>query len=212
MKMTLSGSLFMMLVSSLILAQSTSQNPETKRTDGTCFPVCDLVKELGAMREKQGAMETRLKESESQIVELKSKETPRVAFTATSGLGRGGAAIGPYNWDTTLVFRRVISNMGNGYNVGTGVFTAPVAGNYYFYISHHAGGEHRASLTLIKNNELIVQTYDHASTADTADNGSNAAVLQLVRGDRVYVRLGANTHVWGGSLITTFSGFLLGKN
>ncbi|XP_034565808.1 complement C1q-like protein 2 [Notolabrus celidotus] len=207
--MTLSGSLFMMLVSSLILAQSTSQNPETGRTDGTLFPVYDLVKELGAMREKQGAMETRLKESESQIVELKSKETTSVAFAATSGGGREGAAIGPFGTDRTLVFRRVLSNLGNGYNSETGVFTAPVAGTYYFFMSHHAGGQHIVSLTLIRNSDAIVQTYDHASTADTADNGSNAAVLQLQQGDLVYVRLDANTHVWGNDLVTTFSGFLL---
>lgn len=65
------------------------------------------------------------------------------------------------------------------------------------------------SLSLIKNNQVVVTAYDHRTSHDGADNGGNAVFLQLQQGDQVYVRLGANTNVWGNDAITTFSGFLV---
>ena len=92
--------------------------------------------------------------------------------------------------------------------VSAGIFSAPVAGLYYFTFFYHAGGEHPSKLFLMKNCETIVMTHDHKSRYDTADNGGNAAFLQLKEGDQVFVRLVANTHVWGSSQ-TNFSGFLV---
>lgn len=64
----------------------------------------------------------------------------------------------------------------------------------------------------MKNNDVIVQTYDHKSTHDTADNGGNAVILQLQQGDQLRVRLDANTHVWGNDFVTTFSSYLLSQD
>ncbi|KAI4808331.1 hypothetical protein KUCAC02_000395 [Chaenocephalus aceratus] len=90
--------------------------------------------------------------------------------------------------DITLIDRTVITNIG-GASPSTGVFVAPVAGVYYFTIFFHAGGKYEALLRLYKNNELVVVTYDHRCTSDSADNGGNA--------------------VWGSDYPTTFSGFLV---
>ncbi|CAJ1085917.1 cerebellin-1-like [Xyrichtys novacula] len=210
--MNFSVLLCLTLSCSLILAQSDIHNPETGKTTekASCFPLCELLKELSAMKEKLGIMETRLTESESQILVMKEKEKNRVAFSAATG--GGNKAIGPFSSATTLIFRKVFTNIGNTYNTDTGVFTAPVNGTYFFTLFHHAGGTHTASLSLIKNNEAVVMTYDHPSTQDTADNGGNAVILQLQQGDHVNVRLDANAHVWGNDVITTFSGFLLSQD
>ncbi|CAK6980192.1 hypothetical protein F7725_004747 [Scomber scombrus] len=180
--------------------------------------ISDLLMKLG---EKLQDMETRLKEtetrlnisenrlrsSENQIMDLRSKERTKVIFSAATS---GSGPIGPFNTATTLIYRTVITNIGGAYSPSTGIFTAPVAGVYYFTFYHHAGGEHRAILNLYNNNQFIVRVYQHLSN-DQANNGGNAVFLQLQRGDQVYVRLGVYSHVWGTGNVTTFSGFLVSQ-
>uniref|UniRef100_A0A4W6DL14 C1q domain-containing protein n=1 Tax=Lates calcarifer TaxID=8187 RepID=A0A4W6DL14_LATCA len=153
-------------------------------------------------------LEARLKACEEKIADLMGKEKTMVAFSA---LAEYGGAHGPFDGDTTLVYNTLIANVGDAYNTSTGVFAAPVAGVYCFILSYHAGGHQIAKLTLTKNGEPIVATSDHKSDADTADNGGNAAVLELKRGDQVYVRLAAGAHVWAGNQHTSFSGFLINQ-
>ncbi|CAJ1085918.1 complement C1q-like protein 4 [Xyrichtys novacula] len=167
----------------------------------------DLLKEFGAMTEKLKAVNARLQDSENQIRDLKNKERTKVVFS--TALGGPDRPLGPFNTDTTLAFKRVFTNIGNAYSAYTGIFTAPVAGVYYFSMFFHAGGGRRAFLYLYKNSEAMLDSSDHASSTDTADNGGNAGFLQLQRGDQVYVRLPANCHVWANERVTTFSGFLV---
>ncbi|CAJ1085915.1 complement C1q-like protein 4 [Xyrichtys novacula] len=163
------------------------------------------------MKEKLGIMETRLTESESQILVMKEKEDTKVVFSAASGGPGSGENLGPFNTDTTVIFKRVITNMGDAYNVATGIFAAPVAGVYYFTIFFHAAGDHEGKLYMYKNADLIIVTHDQKSDTDPADNGGNAVFLQLQQGDQVYVQLPANCHVWGSNGHTTFSGFLVSQ-
>ncbi|XP_015257940.1 PREDICTED: complement C1q-like protein 4 [Cyprinodon variegatus] len=189
---------------SVALAQDglSEEGTETK----ACFPdMCELIEEFGAMKAKQEAMETSLKETENQVLELKNKEASKVAFSAAAG-GRG--TIGPYTTDTTMIYNTVITNVGNAYNQQTGIFVAPFAGMYYFTFFYHAGGQDSSGLVLVKNNQYIISTTDHSSS-DSADNGGNAAFLQLQQGDQVSIRLYANCHVWGSNYRTSFSGVLL---
>ncbi|XP_059210104.1 complement C1q-like protein 2 [Centropristis striata] len=182
---------FTLLFSSFILAQE---------GDETAPRNSELLKVIGDMKDKLSAMET-------QILELKNKERTTVVFTAA--VGGGDVAFGPFKTETTLIYKTVKTNIGNAYNPSTGIFTAPVSGVYYFTIFYHAGGESRVHLNVYKNNEHILLTSDHPSDSDTADNGGNAAFLQLQSRDQVYVRMGNNSHVWGHDSHTTFSGFLV---
>uniref|UniRef100_A0A8C9WZM1 Collagen alpha-2(VIII) chain-like n=1 Tax=Sander lucioperca TaxID=283035 RepID=A0A8C9WZM1_SANLU len=243
--------LFVSLFCGLILAQDDGSTTETENnsTPGSCFPdMCDILQQLGALKEKLSSVETRLADSETkladsetrlaasetklaasetrlaasetklaasetrlaasetQIQELKNKERTKVIFSTAAG---GVSDIGPFNTDTTLIYRRVITNIGGAYSPSTGIFTAPVAGVYYFTMFYHAGGAHYSGLNLIKNNEDIVKTSDHPSSSDPSDNGGNAAFLQLQPGDTVFVRLATNNFIWGTDYHTTFSGFLV---
>ncbi|XP_047461430.1 complement C1q tumor necrosis factor-related protein 6-like [Mugil cephalus] len=206
MKMNFAITLCLIVFCGLSLAQDEDDATECS----PCEPgLCDFLIGFGAMTEKLADSETRLKDTEKQIVELQNKERIKVIFSAAVGVGHKN--IGPFNTDPTLIYRRVITNIGGAYSQSTGVFTAPVAGVYYFSFFYHAGGEHPVNLRLYKNNELIVDTSDHQSKEDGADNGGNAVSLQLTQGDRVYIRMAANTHVWGGDLPTTFTGYLVAQ-
>ncbi|XP_041635214.1 complement C1q-like protein 4 [Cheilinus undulatus] len=166
-----------------------------------CSPdMCDLLKQFGAMSEKLSTVE-------AQILELKNKEQTKVIFSAA--VGGPNSAVGPVNTATTLIYKTVFTNIGNAYSSATGIFTAPVAGVYYFTFFYHAGGEHRSFLALYKNSQKIVDSSDHPSSADGADNGGNAVILQLQQGDQVFMQMEQNTHVWGNSYVTTFSGYLI---
>ncbi|XP_014841017.1 PREDICTED: cerebellin-1-like isoform X1 [Poecilia mexicana] len=183
--------------------------PETEVTTetGSCFPdMCKFLKEFAAMKAKLESVEKNLKETESQVLVLKQKEALKVVFSA--GI-LGNAAIGPFNTPTTLIYRRVITNLGNAYNQNTGIFVAPVRGMYYFSFFYRAGGGHKVRLLLMKNNEHVLESSDQKTLNDGADNGGNAAFVELQQGDQVYVQLHPETHVFGGSHTTTFSGFLL---
>ncbi|KAI9546299.1 hypothetical protein NQZ68_028716 [Dissostichus eleginoides] len=202
--MSLTNVLSVLLLSGFILAQDDGNANETL----SCDPdMGDLLRDFGAMRETFGAMETRLSDSEAQILELKNKEKTNVIFSAATG--GGGNYIGPFNTDITLIYRTVITNIGGAYSPFTGVFFAPVAGVYYFTIFFHAGLTHGTNLLLYKNNQLMLATSDHSSTSDSADNGGNAVFLQLKQGDQVYVVMTENSYVWGTDHHTTFSGFLV---
>ncbi|XP_026209012.1 complement C1q tumor necrosis factor-related protein 3-like [Anabas testudineus] len=211
--------LFVLLLNGSILAQDAINATDIKinrQTQLVCVSdMCDFLLKFGAMEEKLKATESRLEDSETrltnlenQVLELKNKERTKVVFSAAAG---GNGQIGPYNANTVLIYRTVITNIGSAYSHFTGIFTAPVAGIYYFTFFYHAGGLETANLTLIKNNQVVVNAYDHKSLQDGADNGGNAVFLQLQEGDQVYMRLGAYSQVWGYNQRTTFSGLLVSQ-
>ncbi|XP_062300609.1 caprin-2-like isoform X12 [Scomber scombrus] len=152
--------------------------------------------------------ETRLNNSENQIMDLRKKERTKVIFSAAAGFG---GTFGPFNTDKTLIYRAVKTNIGGAYSPSTGIFTAPVAGVYYFTLFHHAGKQYGTVLYLYKNNQQVIMTQNHPAVHETAHNGANAVFLQLQPGDQVYVNMTANSHVYGTDHHTTFSGFLVSQ-
>nr|XP_046237553.1 complement C1q-like protein 4 [Scatophagus argus] len=130
-----------------------------------------------------------------------------VMFTAVAD---EGGNIGPYDGDTTVIFRKVITNIGGGYDNTSGIFTAPYAGYYYFSFFYRAGKELQSGLTLMKNSTVIVKAFDNKPpSVHSIDNAGNAACLELQAGDQVFVILPAKHQVWGANNCTTFSGFLI---
>ncbi|XP_068164715.1 C1q-related factor-like [Antennarius striatus] len=132
----------------------------------------------------------------------------KVMFTAVAD--RGGY-YGPFTSDRTLVFNTAITNIGGNYDPTSGIFTAPAQGYYYFTFFYHASKQHKTGLNLIKNHDLIISSFDDKiGTSTIIDNAGNAATLQLEAGDKVFVQLPAECHVYAADSVTTFSGFLIG--
>lgn len=91
-----------------------------------------------------------------------------------------------------------------------GLFTAPVNGVYYFRFN---GWDARFSnvlrVKLYHNDKTITESYDVNDNVGYISL-SNAFVLQLEKGDVVYMVLRSNSSIWDDSNNrTTFSGFLL---
>nr|QBA18389.1 VIgL family C1q-related protein 7 [Littorina littorea] len=136
---------------------------------------------------------------------LLDNQKKQVAFTvrfdsvngATMNVGRSG----------TIMFDFEVTNRGNYFNMSTGIFTAPVAGTYFFVLGAmipkgqpyaemgiHVSGKGVLALTHGGQNYIRDQTH---------------AALHLNEGDQVKAK-----HCWGGTVIekyfwTTFSGVLL---
>ncbi|XDV25903.1 hypothetical protein PO909_029729 [Leuciscus waleckii] len=144
----------------------------------------------------------------SQVEELRKENREReIAFSA-SLIQSGIDYIGPFTTEITLTYKNVFTNIGNAYNLITGVFTAPLKGAYMFRVSVFGIGPTQSAASIYKNGERVVSA--DAYQAKDFLNSSNGVVLILEVGDVVYVRL------WSGTRIrdsynnhSTFSGFLL---
>ncbi|XP_051962837.1 cerebellin-2-like [Xyrauchen texanus] len=192
----------------------------------TCpFNLCAaLLKEQGATEEKLKATETRLvlletslqelmtrlAISEGQIEQLKivNRDKPKVAFSAAVG---GHGYTGPFDTNTTLVYKNVFINIGGAYNRATGIFAAPVKGVYYFSIFYHSGVQYATTLSMYRNGQLAATTH-HDKGAGVQENGGVGLTLLLERGEHVYIMLWANTRIWDGvNINTVFTGFLVNE-
>ncbi|XP_062339540.1 complement C1q-like protein 2 [Osmerus eperlanus] len=182
-----------------------------------------VLSEHGAMKERLGSVEAKLLTMVSQVEELgrvnqaqeqqltalkEVLERSRVAFSAALRTFVHGNT-GPFEQDSIMKYEMVFSNSGNCYNPATGSFTAMVRGMYYLRYTMYNNniGNSNSILSLMKNNKLLVSTWD---TAQQHDSASNAVVVQLEVGDSVYVKLWARRIVYDdGNHYNTFSGFLL---
>ncbi|TWW63528.1 complement C1q tumor necrosis factor-related protein 3-like [Takifugu flavidus] len=132
-----------------------------------------------------------------------------VLFTAVL---QTGGNVGPFQGDTTLIFNRAITNVGEAYDISTGLFKAPVTGYYCFSFSYRADKREQSGLTLMKNSEAIVKAFNSNKPGiQHVDNASSTACLELQRGDHVSVVLPNGCHACGIGGTTSFTGFLISK-
>ncbi|XP_039888545.1 complement C1q-like protein 3 isoform X3 [Simochromis diagramma] len=151
----------------------------------------------------QGAIE---QQTEIDQLKLQSKVT-QVAFSA-SLLEQGEGYTGPFNDHTTLVFKHVVTNIGNTYNPYTGIFTAPVRGAYHFDWKVLGRDSTQTGAYLFRNEEIIFLAYESQSSG--WPSASNGASLLLEVGDQVSVRLWAGSRTYDNeNHQTTFSGHLI---
>ena len=126
-----------------------------------------------------------------------------MAFTA-------GVTSSSSTWNSgTLIFTSVILNVGNGYNPSTGVFTPPVAGTYVFYVTAVEYDHQYLHVDIVLNSVSKVTLLGENDTG--YQTGTNMVVLNLQKGDSVWVRHVSGKGYWSWSApATTFSGFLIG--
>eukprot|EP00063_Salmo_salar_P031308 XP_014006143.1 PREDICTED: endophilin-B1-like isoform X2 [Salmo salar] len=159
-------------------------------------------------------LEARLSTSERELTtprndvqELKRQNTDqKVAFSA--GFTDSGA-VGPFNTETTLVYSRVITNIGKAYSPITGAFTVPVGGVYYIrFTAAHTGSSEFMGISRSKNGQSIM--YSPGNNAGGYETLSDGLSLELEEGDVVYMGLSLGNRLVDSRVNhNTFSGFLL---
>lgn len=167
---------------------------------GHKYDILNTTRTLKADFDRYKADQWRLSASVSSLELFRNNQTNtkcdkrhEVAFTA-------GIPFSSTTWNSgTLIFNVVITNVGNGYNPSTGVFTSPREGTYVFYVSAVEYAAQNLYLDIVLNSVSKVEY----------QTGTNMAVLSLQKGDNVWVRYAGGKGYYSQSVsITTFSGFL----
>ncbi|XP_022617297.1 uncharacterized protein LOC111233698 [Seriola dumerili] len=145
---------------------------------------------------------------ESTERELKAmRDVPKVAFAVSLG---GNGLQKTTSGSKTLIYKTVMTNIGQTYNSETGVFTAPVRGVYYIRFTANAPTNYPMSAVLYKNNAAIQLIAHEQPSGEGSDTASNGAALLLEQGDTLSMQLWHETQIWDNSNHhSTFSGFLL---
>ncbi|XP_039894225.1 complement C1q-like protein 3 isoform X3 [Simochromis diagramma] len=164
--------------------------------------------EIDQLKLQSKELEAKLESQKTEINQLKQlSEVTQVAFSA-SLLDQGEGDTGPFNDHTTLVFKHVVTNIGNAYNKNTGIFTAPVRGAYHFDWKVLGRDSTHTGAYLFRNEEIIFLAYESQSSG--WPSASNGASLLLEVGDQVTVRLWAGSRTYDNeNHQTTFSGHLI---
>ncbi|XP_042278620.1 complement C1q-like protein 2 [Thunnus maccoyii] len=150
-------------------------------------------------------VEERLKSTEKQLKEM--RDVPKVAFAVSLG---GNGLQKTTSGSQKLIYKDVLTNIGQTYNSETGEFTAPVRGVYYVRFTANAPTDFPMSAVLYKNDAQIQLIAHEQSSGEGSDTASNGAALLLEGGDRLSLKLWHNTQIWDNSNHhSTFSGFLL---
>ncbi|XP_009860967.3 complement C1q tumor necrosis factor-related protein 4-like [Ciona intestinalis] len=116
--------------------------------------------------------------------------------------------------DVTITYDKIFVNVGNSLNWESGIFTAPTPGVYYFSFTVGKFPKKKLSVSLMKNDNLFQVMVYNESKSRYREMQSQSVILQLVRGDTVWLKT-YNSKEYAvysnlGSYIT-FSGYLVAK-
>ncbi len=110
--------------------------------------------------------------------------------------------------DTPILYDDVLENKGDRYSPSTGIFTADTAGFYYFeqyWITAYGNAQY---LYIWKNGVIQCSSLGIYSSYSSHPSPSCSAVMELSRGDEVYVTSNNGLHVYSADC-TGFTGFLI---
>ncbi|XP_062590172.1 uncharacterized protein LOC134251774 [Saccostrea cucullata] len=192
----------------------TNLNADLMTTNGRIMATDDINRTINALRTDvmQSKMENlKLSSAVSSLEVFRMNMTnnhcdlkKKVGFTV-------GMPSSSSSWSSdVLVFSKVITNSGGGYNANTGIFTAPVAGMYQFFVTVISYGSQDIYLYIAVNGNTKVTAAAEAKSSSTYQTGTNMLLVNLNQGDTVWIKRYTGTGYYSDNTpITTFSGVLL---
>uniref|UniRef100_A0A3Q3M3G6 Cerebellin 18 n=1 Tax=Mastacembelus armatus TaxID=205130 RepID=A0A3Q3M3G6_9TELE len=147
------------------------------------------------------------------------KGSIRVAFKATIDpnlgttiLGTTERCFGPFNTNVPIPYAIVTLDDDRGYNPSLGVFIAPRAGVYVFsftvYSSVEENGRLYHKVQLVWNGRPIVSVWEN-NREDSEDSATQVVILELQRGDQVYVELLSGRRICKYLEYNIFTGYII---
>ncbi|XP_077977374.1 caprin-2-like [Glandiceps talaboti] len=92
-----------------------------------------------------------------------------------------------------IVYDHVFTNVGNGYNPLTGIFTCPVSGYYFFTFNALKHVNSNLHIQLTKNNEQIIAAHSGMASGDSGpeeiQQTGNDVIIPCNKGDQVWMKL-----------------------
>ncbi|KAK7092356.1 complement C1q tumor necrosis factor-related protein 3-like [Littorina saxatilis] len=109
----------------------------------------------------------------------------------------------------TIVYDNVVTNIGDGYDIKSGIFTAPVSGTYVFFANCMAvvGTSEEAYITL--GGVVVGACYSWEPQGSEIHQGAGMATVHVLKGQAVRVQLLENAENVRGGHWNSFSGFLV---
>ncbi|XP_062590174.1 uncharacterized protein LOC134251776 [Saccostrea cucullata] len=166
--------------------------------------ISDLQTELTSLKEETKKLKEDIKMNLTNARLTIEDISKKVGFTV------GMPSSYPGWFGDVLVFSKVITNIGGGYNVHTGIFTAPVAGMYQFFVTVVGYSYESIYMYIVLNGNPKVTTASEASRSSPYQTGTNMLVVRLDQSDTVWIKRQGGTGYYSDSVpITTFSGVLI---
>nr|XP_020441611.1 cerebellin-3-like [Monopterus albus] len=142
-------------------------------------------------------------------IAFKATIDPNLAI-AISGFSE--RCFGPFTTNMPIPYASITFNDGRGYNPSLGVFTAPLAGVYVFSLKVYSSVEENGRLyhkvQLIWNGRPMSNVWED-NREDSEDSATQILVVELQKGDQVYVELMSGRRLCKNLEYNIFTGHIL---
>ncbi|KAM4566942.1 complement C1q tumor necrosis factor-related protein 3-like isoform 2-T2 [Odontesthes bonariensis] len=183
-------------------------------TDQAACGCCVMQTQLNRMEQffnfTVDELSKRLMESK---MELNNMRASRSAFSVALNNDKSLSCQNTLNSNRVIIYKHVFINLGDGYNVQTGIFTVPRSGVYSLtitiYVSGLSGSTQVTCANLLVNGKTVATLFEKIGQ-DNEDSNSAVAAVQLQAGDQVAVSLLEGSVICdNNNHYNTFTGFLL---